>query len=207
MQKRAERTRNELVETMRRLIHKRGVGRASLREVLAATGANKGSLYFHFGGKDELVLAALEQAAADFEAFVDERLAGPTPAARLRAFLAAIRDMHRESDFARGCLFGNTALEMADADPRYRRLLNGVFERWGERLRPVIAAAQECGELRRDVGAPVLARQVVAVVEGGVMQARLQRREAPLAEALATLEVLLGMAPAAATATEDAANG
>lgn len=196
MQERARRTREELVAAMQESIHQRGVTRTSLSEVLAATGAKKGSLYFHFADKDELALTALERAAADFAAFTEVHLSGQTPTEQLRAFLAAIRQMHRDTGFVRGCIFGNTALETADDDPRYRELLRGVFEGWVERLTAVVAEGQARGEVRSDLAPDALARQVVTTVEGGVMQARLWRCEQPLADALTTLESLMGLAPA-----------
>jgi TetR/AcrR family transcriptional repressor of nem operon len=196
MQERARRTREELVAAMQQSIHRRGVTRTSLSEVLAATGAKKGSLYFHFADKDELALAALERAAEDFVGFTEKHLRGETPAAQLRAFLSAIRRMHRDTDFVRGCIFGNTALETADDDPRYRELLRGVFEGWVTRLTAVVGEAQARGEVRADLAPRALARQMVTAVEGGVMQARLWRSEEPLAESLTTLEGLMGLAPA-----------
>lgn len=191
MQERARRTRNRLVEAMRQAIHRRGVARTSIAEVLAATGVKKGSLYFHFADKDELALAALERAGEGFNELVDENLEGTTPGEQLRSFLDAVRAMHRETGFTRGCIFGNTALEMADEDPRYARLLRRVFAGWADRLTGVIAAAQERGEVRGELPPEALARQVVVAVEGGVMQARLWRSEEPLEEALTTLERLL----------------
>ena len=196
MQERARRTREELVAAMQQSIHQRGVTRTSISEVLAATGAKKGSLYFHFADKDELALAALQRAAEDFAAFTENHLQGDGPAHQLRAFLEAIRQMHRDTDFVRGCLFGNTALETADDDPRYRELLRDVFEGWVGRLTVVVAEAQARGEVRSDLAPEALARQVVTAVEGGVMQARLWRSEKPLAESLTTLETLMGLAPA-----------
>ena len=72
-------------------------------------------------------------------------------------------------------IFGNAALEMGDADERYARLVDGVFEGWIARLREVLAAAQQAGEVRRDLDAESLARHLVAATEGGIMLARLKK--------------------------------
>ncbi|HKJ21866.1 MAG TPA: TetR family transcriptional regulator C-terminal domain-containing protein [Gammaproteobacteria bacterium] len=195
MSARGEQTRNTLIDTTRRLIHAKGVGGARIGEVLSETGLPKGSLYFHFAGKNELALAALERAGEDFDAFLERALRGPDPARRLQNFFAAVRKKHRDSGYVGGCLFGNSALETADGDPRYAALLRRVFDGWAESLQAVIADAQQAGQLRHDLPADALARQTVAVVEGGIMAARLAKSGRPLDEALETLQALLHLNP------------
>jgi len=191
MQARGRRTRAELIQGMRDAIQEKGVARSSINDVLAATGIKKGSLYFHFADKDELALAALEQAGEEFLAFVAESLAVGTPRERLEAFLEKALSHHRETGFVGGCIFGNTTLEMADGDPRYSAVLERVFDDWVDKLAAVIGAGQEAGEIRADIPAAALGRQAVTVIEGGIMQARLRKSEQPLREALETLMALV----------------
>ena len=48
------------------LLAQKGVQGTSFMDVLEATGAPRGSLYHHFpGGKDELVLAAMDEASRE----------------------------------------------------------------------------------------------------------------------------------------------
>jgi TetR/AcrR family transcriptional repressor of nem operon len=190
MQERGKRTRAELIAGMRSAIQEKGVARSSISDVLDATGIKKGSLYFHFADKDDLALAALEQAGEDFLAFVTDSLTGDTPRERLDHFLETALAQHRDAGFVGGCVFGNTSLEMADADPRYSQLLERVFDDWVARLAREIAAAQEAGEIRSDIPAAALGRHAVAVIEGGIMQARLHKSEQPLRECLETLKTL-----------------
>jgi TetR/AcrR family transcriptional repressor of nem operon len=190
MQARGRRTRAELIQGMRDAIQEKGVARSSINDVLEATGVKKGSLYFHFADKDELALAALEQAGEDFLDFVAESLKGNTPCERLDAFLEEAVSYHRQAGFVGGCIFGNTTLEMADSDPRYSAVLERVFSDWVGKLAEVIAASQEAGEIRGDISPAALGRHAVAAIEGGIMQARLQKSEQPLRESLETLKAL-----------------
>ena len=48
------------------------------------------------------------------------------------------------------------------------------------RIAEVVAAAQAEGEVRKDMPTGVLARHIVSATEGGIMLARLQKREEPL---------------------------
>lgn len=57
-----------------------------------------------------------------------------------------------------------------------------------------IAEAQQAGQVRRDLPARDLAELVVATVAGGIMQARLQKKnEGPMSRALDTLRVRLDL--------------
>jgi TetR/AcrR family transcriptional repressor of nem operon len=190
MQARGRQTRAELIQGMRDAIQEKGVARSSINDVLEATGIKKGSLYFHFADKDELALAALQQAGEDFLDFVTESLKGATPRERLETFLEKAVSHHRQSGFVGGCIFGNTTLEMADADPRYSAVLERVFDDWVGKLAEVIAAGQEAGEIRGDIDPAALGRHAVAAIEGGIMQARLQKSEQPLRASLETLMAL-----------------
>jgi TetR/AcrR family transcriptional repressor of nem operon len=193
MQERGRQTRARLIEEMRRAIQEKGVSRASIGDVLKATGTKKGSLYFHFEDKDDLALAALGEAGEEFHDFVTRALSqGETPDEQLRSFFREVLALHRRSGFVGGCVFGNTSLEMADTDRRYAELMGGVFDDWAEQLAAVIARAQEDGRLRDEIAPETLARQVLASVEGGIMQARLHKSERPLRETLESLWILMG---------------
>jgi TetR/AcrR family transcriptional repressor of nem operon len=100
-------------------------------------------------------------------------------------------EIHRGNGFVGGCLFGNTALEASDCNPRYACRVGEVFDRWTEKIASVIADAQYAGEIRSDLPADVLAQFAVSSVEGGIMLARLRKEEEPLSRCLDTLRTLL----------------
>jgi TetR/AcrR family transcriptional repressor of nem operon len=78
-----ERTKERITRAAAELFRRQGFAATSVRDLLQAAGVKKGSLYFHFPGKDELALEVLRQAEEEFMAFLDGALLGPTPAARL----------------------------------------------------------------------------------------------------------------------------
>ena len=100
---------------------------------------------------------------------------------------------HQQTDFVGGCLFGNTALEASDTSPVYAQIVAEVFNAWAEKLRPIIAQAQDSELTRRDVPAEQLAQLVVATIEGAIMQSRLHKSAEPMTHALETLRTLLGL--------------
>src|SRR5258706_3748192 len=61
----AARTRAAILAAARELFARHGYAGASTRALAARAGANVATLRYHFGGKEALWLAALEEAAAD----------------------------------------------------------------------------------------------------------------------------------------------
>lgn len=57
----------------------------------------------------------------------------------------------------------------------FTQLLIGVFRNWIEHLAAVLRQAQDAGELKALIHPEVLAKHVVANIEGGLMMSRLDK--------------------------------
>lgn len=57
----------------------------------------------------------------------------------------------------------------------------------------VLREARDTGELKVDVRPEVLAKQIVATIEGGIMMSRLSKNGDHLRDCLDTIRVLLGI--------------
>lgn len=188
-----EATRARVIETARWLVNKKGFTNTSINEIIRATGVKKGNLYFHFSSKEELGQAILEDAAKEFFQFLSNSLQGDRPLERLSSFFDAVLEKHRRTNFVGGCIFGNTALEMSDSNPRFSSLIKGVFRRWIDVIDNLLIEARQCGELDAGIPPILLAKQIVASIEGGIMMARLTKNEEDLKDCLDSLRALLGM--------------
>ncbi len=184
-------TKERLLAEATRLVQRKGFTDTSVRDLLHATGATKGTLYFHFRGKDDLGLAILERSRVSFLEFLRSALAGPTPWSGLTNFFAAVLETHRRTGFVGGCLWGNTALEMSDKNRRYSACVAEVFDEWHDLLAEVFRQGQLAKEVRADLTADDLARFVVSTIEGGVMLSRLKKEERPLRSCLDSLKTFL----------------
>ena len=61
VQTKGELTREKILSEASLLFNQKGFGATTVSDVVAATGLNKGSLYFHFPGKDALGISILEK--------------------------------------------------------------------------------------------------------------------------------------------------
>ena len=83
-----------------------------------------------------------------------------------------------------GCPIGNLALEVSDSNPEARELIHRNFENWAGRVENWLDQAKDLppGTDRRR-----LARFVLTVLEGGIMQSRAAGNLRPFDDAVALL--------------------
>ncbi|OQX18365.1 MAG: TetR family transcriptional regulator [Desulfobulbaceae bacterium A2] len=193
MKSKGEATRERIIAEATRLVQQKGFQATSMADLVEATGLQKGCLYFHFTGKDDLLLAILEQAKADFFQLIDTSLCGDTPGERLENFFQGTLEFQKNAGFDCGCIFGNIALEMSGKDPRVAAFVKGLFDEWTGKICAVVTAAQASGELNSQVAPEILAQQIIMSLEGGIMLAKLEKNERPLRDCLASLRVMIGL--------------
>ncbi|MBL7487939.1 TetR/AcrR family transcriptional regulator [Frankia sp. AgB1.9] len=155
-----------------RLLATKGLEGTSFAEVLAATGAPRGSTYHHFpGGKTELVGAALTVAGEYALAAMEPVRGQPAPVV-VRQFLALWRQLLAATELRAGCAVLAVTVAADDADLLAQA--GQVFRAW----RGHLAALLTEGGMTED-RAHQLAALTIAASEGAVALARAERDWAP----------------------------
>jgi TetR/AcrR family transcriptional regulator, lmrAB and yxaGH operons repressor len=166
------------------LMRERGVEATSFSDVLAHSGAPRGSIYHHFpGGKAQLIEEATRYAGEYTAAGFAAALSGDDPAAAVRVFTSGWGHALERSDFAEGCPVVAATLEGSAGS---RDAAAAAFSRWED----LLSAALEphVNDLER---ARSLATLTIASIEGAVVLARAQRSTEPLERVASELEELL----------------
>lgn len=169
--------KDNIVRTAMRLFRRQGFAATGLQQIVAESGAPRGSLYHYFpDGKDELAVAALELAAAMVATMLEDCLAQTRGAG---GFVSAVTGQYarwmQESGFASGCPIATIVLECAPHNPAISAAGNLAFDRW-------IAIAQTAfartgGNARQ---ARLDAEAFFAALEGALILARLRQSDMPL---------------------------
>ena len=133
----AKDTRARLLDTTARLLQHRGYHGTSLSDILEASAAPRGSLYFHFpGGKDQLVIEATRAAIDEATQALRESLAAAkNPGQGVRAYAEAAAHLMREADYTFGCPVAPVILDAAGGVDALAALCKQAFETWAEMLR------------------------------------------------------------------------
>ncbi len=172
-------TRRQIVETAARLIYEQGYAATGVSQILKASGTGSSSLYHFFASKEELLIAVLDRylERLDDEIVEPSRAAVDDPIERVFRILDFYRVVLTETGCRLGCPIGNLAGEVSDTHPGIREKLAELFAAW---RRAVERCLREAGErLRPDVDPEALSVFVLTVMEGGVMQARVERNLRP----------------------------
>jgi TetR/AcrR family transcriptional regulator, transcriptional repressor for nem operon len=167
-------TRARIVDAARHLFWEKGYAATGLAELLARAGANSGSFYHFFDGKDALLRTVLETYVDLLEPQVLRSAWASTSDPLERVF--ALLDRYRERLIATECQFacpiGRLALEIDPENAPAHALMADNFSAWKRAVEASLHAA--------DFAAPdEIATLVLAVMEGGVMQARAYRAIEP----------------------------
>lgn len=116
--------RSRLLDTATRIFYAEGIHSVGVDRIIAEAQVTRATLYRHFKGKEELIVAYLRRADDGLRAQVAAiRARELTPADTVRAVSGAIADSIRSPGF-RGCAFLNAAAEYPDpAHPVHRAVL------------------------------------------------------------------------------------
>ena len=146
----------------------RGYQGASMTDLVAATGLQKGSLYKAFEDKHDLFMKSLARYLEGGLSELDRALRGAvSPKAGLKNWLEAmVVERSCTGDRRVGCFAVNSVVELGVADETVRRQLEAHFARMRRTLGETIHKGQEQGELRDDLSAGALSDFVISVASG-----------------------------------------
>jgi TetR/AcrR family transcriptional repressor of lmrAB and yxaGH operons len=185
-----ERSRARLVAATAELLQRQGFHATGLAEIVAESGAPRGSLYFYFpGGKEELACTALAEAGAVWRARLEAVIArAPDLPAAVRDVCDVLADELRSSKFSLGCPLATVALEAAHASEAVRRTCAGHYQGWEQSIATRLEAAGVAS-----AQAAELATFALAAIEGALLLAKVRRDTQAVVQTGETLARLLGL--------------
>ncbi|WP_231737774.1 TetR/AcrR family transcriptional regulator [Terracidiphilus gabretensis] len=190
MAKKGETTRQMIVVAAAPIFNQRGYEGTSMQNLMEATGLEKGGLYRHFSGKEELAAEALRYSLKQSVKIRTEHVDGEHGALALLRSLVR-RFVEKPSSMPGGCPLMNTAIDSDDGNPTLRGLAHEALSDWRTRLIKVISDGIRDGEIKAETVPREIANTIIAALEGALMISRLDGNRVALADARKSLEVLL----------------
>jgi TetR/AcrR family transcriptional regulator, lmrAB and yxaGH operons repressor len=169
--------RRRMVQTMGRLMQRQGFHATGLNQVLAESGAPRGSMYHHFpAGKEQLAAEAVTASGAFLAAVIETTLASKeTAGTAIRAVIDGMAAGVERSSFEQGCPIATVALETASDSEVIRQACTSVFASWEAHIAHRLEA-----DGWKPAEAASTATAVLAAMEGGLLLARTRHDPAPL---------------------------
>lgn len=168
------------------VLRERGAAGVTVDEVLARSGAPRGSVYHHFpGGRSQILREALQMAGDEITSSIDEA-AGENTAVLLRRFVQLWEQALIDSDYTAGCPVLAAAVGSGEDEDQLTTVAAEIFGRWREASKQAfIREGFDPGE------ATSLAHTTISTMEGAVVLCRSVRSLEPLYDVAGQLEFLI----------------
>lgn len=183
--------RQAIVDAAVTLFRQRGYAATGLNDIVALSGAPKGSLYHYFpAGKASIGEAAVREAGRRIGETVRELAASaPSAGALIRAHATLLAQWMAQSGYRDGAPMTTVLLENAPADAAITAAGLAALGEWRAILAERLIADGFSSER-----AARLAMLAIATLDGALIQARVVQSAAPIEAAAGELEALLAAA-------------
>src|SRR5688500_13553644 len=139
-----------------------GLEGLSIGDLAQTVGMSKSGVFAHFGSREELQLAVLDNGGRRFgEAVVVPALRAPRGVARLRAIVEGWFDWVRDN--RQGCLIMGAVSEYDSRPGALHDAVVALIQRWREAAARAVALAVESGELRSGTDASQLSFEIFGI--------------------------------------------
>jgi AcrR family transcriptional regulator len=184
-----EDTKASILATAFQLAAAGGLSNLSLGQLAVSTGLSKSGLYAHFGSKEALEVAIVEEASRQFiEAVWTPALAAPRGAPRVRAIIDAWLAWGQQPG---GCFFVSASAEFDDRRGPTRDALVKEQRAWIDALAKSAGLAIREGHFRADLDPAQFAFEAYSVMLGTHLYLRFLRSRDALDRAAVAMQALL----------------
>ncbi|HLP11101.1 MAG TPA: TetR/AcrR family transcriptional regulator [Flavobacteriales bacterium] len=189
MSSKAQKTRQYIVEKTSVVFNAKGYAGTSLNDLTEATGLTKGSIYGNFENKDEVALAVFDHNFGKIVAHLKSKMAKKTSViGKLQVYPETYKHFLSLPFLKAGCPLLNTAMEADDTHPQLRKKALDALTLWKNSVEQLIHTGIANKEIKPQVNAPAFAAVLMALIEGGVMQAKLTGKSTGLQYTMNHLE-------------------
>jgi TetR/AcrR family transcriptional regulator, lmrAB and yxaGH operons repressor len=179
-----QRTRAKYVETASSLFQTRGYDGVGLAELVHASGAPKGSFYFHFkGGKEELAVATILKSRQEVVDLLSNAVrCAKSPEQYIERIGKALMQWLTSTNFTEGCAVASMALAAAGSSEVIALACRECYRAWIDLIHVHLSLLSNAR-----VVSPTNASSIMSALEGAVILCRCERSVAPMKKVVAYL--------------------
>lgn len=187
-------TRQEVLDAAFDEMYMNGFRSSGIDAILEKTGVTRGSLYHHFGSKQELGYAVVEERVLPLvrERYINPFKASDDPIEGLKQMgLRMEEELLKIGILLRGCPVNNLVQEMSGVDEGFRVRLASILKEWKDTISEGLRCGQAEGTVRSDVDTETVATFFVATYQGACGFAKNARDIRPFTECRESLDLYL----------------
>ena len=147
-----------------------------MKDIMEATGMSKGALYGHFKDKEQIAVAAFQEAVHTVLKEVGLRTrALDSVIAKFREVIYFYKERILNPPVEGGCPIQNSSVDADESRPLLREEVVRAMDAWQERIVRTLQKGMATGEIRIDIDAREFAVNFICTLEGGIMMAQLYK--------------------------------
>ncbi|AUD05582.1 TetR/AcrR family transcriptional regulator [Spirosoma pollinicola] len=188
----ADRTRQFIIETTAGVFNTKGYAGTSIADLTDVTGLTKGSIYGNFANKEEVALAAFDYNLSLIQRATQQQMSQALSCQQKLLVYAQVYHSFNQKGFpVGGCPILNTATEADDTNNQLKEKAEKAVLAWKQTIVEIINTGMASGEFKAKVEPESTALAMIALIEGGIMIAKVTNNPASLNKILKTLEGLI----------------
>ncbi len=188
----AERTKRFIITTTAGIFNKKGYAGTSLSDLTEATGLTKGSIYGNFENKEEVALAVFDYNYGQLNKELTRQIQKEdTYHDKLMVYTRFYHHFMETYFNEGGCPILNTAIEADDTNHLLKEKAAKAVLKWKNSIIDLIKGGIETGEFKPGVDHSQIALSIIALIEGGIMIAKVTNTPASLDKVLKTVAMLI----------------
>ena len=190
--RKGEQTKEYILQKAAQLFNERGYYGASMSDIMAVTGMEKGGIYNHFKSKDDLAVQAYEYAVDLMRQEFAAAIKGKYHAVeRLQAVVAVFQRIPSGSPLKGGCPVVNTAVHVGHTHSKLQSCARETMVEWQDFIRRIVQLGIEREQLKPDTDVEMLTTLLISTVEGAIMLTELYQDDSYMDRAIAHLTTYL----------------
>jgi len=160
------------------LLYKQGYTATNIRDILKIAKITKGSIYYHFESKHDLVLSSmkykLEQILKQhwIEPLSQNEYPKETLLEQIKLYQEMFHDPTSFLDIKHGCPLSNFTLDMSDKDELFFEYLKNVYLRWKDCIKKALDQAKVLKQTRSNFNSEHQAIFIISSLEGTIGSAK-----------------------------------
>jgi TetR/AcrR family transcriptional repressor of nem operon len=188
----SERTRQFIIESTAWIFNTKGYAGTSVADLTETTQLTKGSIYGNFKNKEEVALAAFDYNITRIKKTIGERISeAESYHDKLMVYARVYHSFMGEPFPKGGCPVLNTAIEADDTHFLLKAKAADAIYNWKDNILSLIKEGIRAGEFTAGVESGQLAYSIIALIEGGMMIAKVTDTPSHLDTILKTVEMLI----------------
>ena len=188
----AERTKNFIIESTAEVFNKKGYAGTSLSDLINVTGLSKGSIYGNFETKEEVALAVFDYNWAKIAELTQQHISNAGSFHdKLMVFAKVYKNVIKDVSTSGGCPVLNTAVESDDTNNLLKDRASKAVIKWEKSISGLIRQGITAGEFKEQTNIRQTSLSIIALIEGGVMIAKVTDDTTAMDSILKTVEILV----------------